>query len=95
MLIGTSKQTQTFYRKSKTGVEHKYTRTKTLVNLICDSCQMPFVREQGRMDPRRLSKQYFHVCPNCDAKKFAQEKGLERRRLWSLTADKDLDISQL
>lgn len=95
MLIGTSKQSQTYYRKSKKGTEHSYTRTKTFVNLACDNCQTEFVREQSKMDPKRLSNQYFHVCPNCDNKRFAQEKGLERRRLWSLTADKDLDISQL
>jgi hypothetical protein len=46
------------------------------------------------MDHRRLNDTVFHVCPNCDAKRFAQSKGAERKRFWNLTADLDIDISK-
>jgi hypothetical protein len=47
------------------------------------------------MDPKRLSDEYAHVCPSCDNKRFAQSKGVERRRFWNITVDSDLDITDL
>jgi hypothetical protein len=47
------------------------------------------------MDPKRLSNNYFHVCSNCDAKVFAQKKGVERKRVWNLYASSDIPISKL
>jgi predicted RNA-binding Zn-ribbon protein involved in translation (DUF1610 family) len=82
-------------RKSKTGIEHAYTRKKTLVHFRCDNCGEEFTRERGSMDPKRLSNNYFHVCVDCDAKKFAQRKGVERKKIWTLNASSDLPISKL
>lgn len=36
------------------------------------------------MDPKRLTNNVYHVCGDCDAKKFAQEKGVESRRVWDM-----------
>jgi hypothetical protein len=47
------------------------------------------------MDPKRLSNEYAHVCSGCDSKRFAQTKGVERRRFWNITVDSDLDITDL
>lgn len=82
-------------RKSKLGTEHTYTRKKTLVHFRCDNCNSEFSRERGSMDPKRLSNNYFHVCPNCDSKKFAQRKGIERKKIWALNASSDLPIGKL
>lgn len=46
------------------------------------------------MDPKRLSNNYFHVCSNCDAKQFAQKKGIDRKKLWDLPADADVSVSK-
>jgi hypothetical protein len=47
------------------------------------------------MDPKRLSNNYFHVCSNCDAKRFAQKRGIQKKQVWDLPASSDLDISKL
>ena len=82
-------------RKSKCGKEHAYSRVKTLVVLRCDNCDVEFKRERGSMDPKRLNNSYFHVCENCDSKKFAQKKGVEQKQKWNMTASSDLPIGKL
>lgn len=95
MFLETVKIAQTYSRLSKTGREHVYTRTHTLARFICDACQQPFERLLGNMDYRRLNNNYYHVCSNCDAKRFAQSKGVERRRIWNMSVDTDIDISKI
>ena len=82
-------------RLSKLGKPHKYYRDVTMVILRCDSCNVEFERARGRMDPKRLSNNYFHVCGNCDAKKFAQKKGVERKQVWNMSASSNLPIGKL
>lgn len=82
-------------RKSKLGVEHSYKRRKTIVHFRCDNCNKDFTRPRGKMDPKRLSNNYFHVCKDCDAKVFAQKKGVERKKVWNLYASSDIPISKL
>ena len=74
---------------------HNYYRDKRIVILRCDNCDTEFERERGKMDPKRLNNNYFHVCNNCDSKKFAQKKGVERKQVWNLPASSDLPISKL
>jgi hypothetical protein len=82
-------------RLSKNGTSHSYYRNKRIVKLRCDSCDESFERARGRMDPKRLNNNYFHVCDNCDAKKFAQKRGIEKKQVWDLTASSDIPISKL
>jgi DNA-directed RNA polymerase subunit RPC12/RpoP len=82
-------------RRSKLGTEHEYHRTRTRVLLRCDNCDKEFSRLKGRMDPKRLSNNFFHVCENCDAKRFAQKKGVERKQVWNLHASSSMTISKL
>ena len=82
-------------RRSKLGNQHTYNRKKTMVVLRCDCCDNEFTRERGQMDPKRLSNNYFHVCENCDAKVFAQKKGVDRRKVWQLKASSDIPINKL
>lgn len=84
-----------YERASKLGKVHKYYRDLTMVLFRCDSCDKEFERPKGSMDPKRLSNNYFHVCSNCDAKRFAQKRGVERKKVWSLTASSDLPIGKL
>lgn len=84
-----------FTRKSKLGHEHCYYRDCTILIFRCDSCNELFVRPRGKMDPNRINNNVFHVCGNCDAKRFAQRKGQERKAVWDLPASSDLDISKL
>lgn len=84
-----------FIRQSKMGLEHTYYRNSIELVLRCDSCNEVFTRQRGKMDPNRINNNVFHVCGNCDAKRFAQRKGQERKAVWDLPASSDLDISKL
>jgi len=95
MYLGETEKKTTHTRKSKNGTEHAYFRTKTLVLLRCDSCNIEFTRERGAMNPKRLSNNYFHVCNKCDSKKFAQKKGVEKKQVWNMSASSDLPIGKL
>ena len=79
-------------RRSKLGKQHTYSRKKTIVLMRCDACDSEFTRPRGKMDPKRLSNNYFHVCDNCDAKKFAQKQGVQKKKVWNLRASSDMPI---
>ena len=95
MYIGTEFVNTPHYRKSKYGTMHTYMRKKTVVVFRCDSCQGVFRRDKGAMDPKRLNNNYYHVCSDCDAKKFAQSKGVEARRVWDMPVSSLKTIDQL
>jgi hypothetical protein len=95
MLIGIQKIKSTYLRKSKLNQQHSYSRTKTIAIFECDSCHNIFQRPIGKMDHRRLSNDFSHVCCNCDCKRFAQKKGVENRRFWNLAVDADISIDRL
>ena len=84
-----------YSRKSKLGTDHPYFRQKTIVFLRCDNCNNQFERARGSMNPNRINNNFFHVCSGCDAKVFAQRKGIEKKQIWNLPASSDLDISKL
>jgi len=84
-----------YERSSKLGNVHTYWRTTTIVVLRCDACDTEFERPRGSMDPKRLSNNYFHVCENCDAKRFAQKRGVDRRKVWTMKASSDIPIGRL
>ncbi len=95
MYIKTEIEYKLYSRKSKLGREHTYIRKHQNVVFRCDNCGEMFTRQRAKMDPKRLSNNYFHCCLNCDSKKFAQKKGAERRTIWDKTVNSDLDISRL
>jgi hypothetical protein len=95
MFIRTETVTSEYTRTSKLGKEHRYTRNKTIVVFRCDSCDELFTRDRGKMDPKRLSNNYFHVCSKCDAKRFAQRRGKERKKAWDLPASSLQGIGKL
>lgn len=95
MIIGTKKIKTEHTRNSKTGKVHTYKRNKTVIILKCDSCNTDFERDQGVMDPKRISNEFFHVCTNCNQKQFAQKAGANSRRFWNIPADSDIDITKL
>lgn len=83
-----------YERVSKTGLRHGYTRNKTVVIMRCDNCDTEFKRDLRKMDRKRLSNNYFHVCSNCDAKRFAQRKGVEQKKIWDMPASTLLPVSK-
>lgn len=88
-----TQQTQ-YVRISKLGIEHEYTRNKTVAVFRCDNCDTEFSRDLKKMDHRRLSNNFFHVCSSCDAKKFAQRKGVERKQIWDMPASTTLPVGK-
>lgn len=82
-------------RISKKGKAHEYVRTCSYAIFRCDNCDKEFSRPRGKMNPKRLSNNYFHVCGQCNAKQFAQKRGVEKRKVWNLKASSTLPISKL
>lgn len=95
MFIQTEIREKSYIRYSKLGAKHEYTRMCTYVILRCDSCGTTFDRPKGSMSTKRMSNNYFHCCDQCDAKKFAQKKGVERRLIWNMPVSSMKSISQL
>lgn len=95
MYLGETAVTETHLRKSKLGKTHKYQRSKTMVKLRCDACDTEFQRPRRSMDTKRLNNNVFHVCSNCDAKRFAQKRGVERRKIWNMSASSSLPVGKL
>ena len=95
MLVRVQLVQKEYTRLSKKGIAHKYVRTSQVALLLCDSCGSQFERPVKNMDPRRLSKDCCHVCPNCNQKKFAQKKGVEQRKFWNTTVDLDIDLGSI
>jgi hypothetical protein len=95
MYIGHEYAQHSYYRKSKYGTVHAYLRKKTVLIFQCDCCQGIFKRDKGNMDPKRLNNSVYHVCGNCDAKRFAQEKGVEARMVWDMPVSSLKTIGEL
>lgn len=95
MFITTEKESTKHTRVSKLGKEHEYIRTRTIAVFRCDNCGEGFRRLTEKISPKRLNNNYFHCCSNCDSKRFAQRKGAERRTIWDMPVNSDLDISRL
>jgi rubredoxin len=93
MFIETKHIRTQYTRVSKLKKSHAYSRVKSVAVFQCDNCESIFERDQGSIDHRRMSNEYFHVCPNCKPKQFAQSKGAERRTMWNLPVDSDKNIS--
>lgn len=85
---------QKFTRISKLGKEHSYYRDKTLAVFSCDNCDEIFKRELKKVSSKRLSNNFFHCCSDCDSKRFAQRKGVERKKIWDMPASLDLPVSK-
>lgn len=94
MFLKTKSQESQHVRVSKLGVKHTYTRIKTLAVFRCDNCDELFERELKKVQTKRLSNNYFHCCSNCDAKRFAQRKGIERKKIWDMPASVELPVGK-
>ena len=94
MFLRTHKQLNQYLRHSKLGLTHTFTREKTVVEFLCDNCDQKFSRDLQLIERKRLSNNYFHVCGSCDAKRFAQRKGVEQKKIWDMPADTDLPVGK-
>ena len=87
-------QVKEYVRKSKLGNEHSYKREKVMAIFRCDHCDSIFERDLKHMDHRRLSNNYFHCCSNCDVKRFAQRKGVDKKTIWDMPASSTLPVGK-
>jgi predicted metal-binding protein len=94
MFLKTEIQENQYIRKSKSGIEHFYARKKIIANFRCDCCDSLFERDLKHIDRKRLNNKYFHCCGLCDAKRFAQRKGVEKKKIWDLPASVELPIGK-
>lgn len=94
MFITKKSFTSQYTRRSKNGVEHSYSRVKTVALFLCDCCGQEFSRDVRKMDRKRLNNNFFHCCPNCDAKRFAQRKGVEQKKIWDMPASTTLPVAK-
>jgi len=95
MYLGFKEEKRILERTSKLGLTHSYERTRVYALFRCDNCGSEFERLKQKMSPKRLSNNYFHCCPACDPKRFAQKKGAERRTIWDTPVSSTADISRL
>lgn len=94
MFLTTETQQNQYTRRSKCGQDHTYVRNKTVAIFRCDNCDEVFSRDLKHVDRKRLSNNYFHCCPNCDAKRFAQRKGVEQKKIWDMPASTTLPVGK-
>ena len=94
MFLKTKRQRTEYHRSSKLGHQHSYSRTKTVALFRCDNCGNEFQRDIRKMERKRLSNNYFHCCSECNAKKFAQRKGIEQKKIWDLPASVELPVGK-
>ena len=94
MFLTTEIEKTTYTRKSKLDIVHQYVRNKTVAVFRCDDCSEIFKRDLKKVDRKRLSNKYFHVCSNCDAKRFAQRKGIENKKIWDMPASTLLPVGK-
>ncbi len=94
MFIKTEKVHTCYTRQSKLGKTHEYIREKTVVHLQWENWNTLFTRDLKKMNSSRLNNNYFHVCNDCDAKRFAQRKGVEQKQVWDMPANADLPLSK-
>ena len=94
MFLTTEFEINVYDRPSKHGIPHSYQRKKTVALFRCDNCDDLFKRDLKHIDKKRLSNNYFHCCKNCDAKSFAQRKGIERKKIWDMPASIDWPVGK-
>jgi protein-arginine kinase activator protein McsA len=94
MFLKTKTQRTIHSRTSKLGLTHTYERIKTIAEFRCDNCDAEFERDIRKVNRKRLSNNYFHVCSDCDAKRFAQRKGVEQKKIWDLPASTTLPVGK-
>ena len=83
-----------YTRHSKLGVRHTYYRDQTVAVFSCDNCDCFFKRPLKKVSAKRLSNNYFHCCADCDSKRFAQKKGVERKKIWDMPASTELPVAK-
>lgn len=94
MFLNTRTEISEYTRESKLGHVHTYMRKKTVALFRCDNCDSEFTRDLKKVERKRLSNNYFHVCSSCDAKRFAQRKGIEQKQIWDLPASTTLPVGK-
>jgi hypothetical protein len=94
MYLRSFKELMSYLRPSKNGKTHEYKRHRTMLLFRCDNCDAEFTRLRSKMSPKRISNNYFHICELCDAKRFAQRKGVEKRKIWDMPAGTDLPVGR-
>ena len=95
MYLGEKTEATKSERVSKLGVKHQCKRTKTYHLFKCDVCESEFKRAKGKVQKKRLSNFYKHVCSECDPKRFAQQQGVKQRQVLGMNASSDIPISKL
>ena len=94
MFISIETQQNQYTRRSKCGLDHKFTRSKIVALFKCDNCDESFNRDLKHVDRKRLSNNYFHCCSNCDAKRFAQRRGVDKKKIWDMPASLDWPVGK-
>lgn len=94
MFLELRREKRLYSRKSKMGLPHKYYRWRSIALFRCDNCDSLFEKDLKHMHSKRLSNNYFHVCANCDPKRFGQKRAVEKKRIWDMPASADLPINK-
>ena len=86
MFIKETTEIHLHQRESKLGNIHNFKRRRTVYHFKCDSCNKEFLRDKAKVSPKRASNDFHHVCSRCDVHRYAQQVGVEMRKIWQLDA---------
>jgi hypothetical protein len=73
-------------RESKLGNVHNFKRRRGVYHFKCDCCGKEFMRDKSKVTPSRASNNFHHVCAKCDVHKYAQQVGVNMRKIYKLDA---------
>lgn len=86
MFIKETTEIHLHQRESKLGNIHNFKRRRTVYHFRCDSCNKEFLRDKSKVTPSRATNNFHHVCPKCDVRRYAQQVGVEMRKIYTLDA---------
>lgn len=95
MFLEAIEQETVFSRRSKCGKIHNYVRRSMVYLFMCDSCSREFLRSKSKVNIKRASNNYYHICNNCNIKKIAQTIGVRQRKILSIPASSLKSIGDL
>ena len=86
MFIKETTEIHLHQRKSKLGNVHNFKRRRSVYHFKSDSCSREFLRDKSKVTPSRASNNFHHVCASCDVHRYAQNVGVEMRKIYNLDA---------
>ena len=87
-MIVSTRQSRTYYTRTRKGKMHVVPTVRTVYVLQCDCCKQEFERTAKQLNKRSV----VHVCGHCDQKSFAQKQSTLWKRVGGIDASSSFKI---